>query len=77
MNSENVDTEPSADAQATLCPFLRGVGVGWGRVHFFFGGGGGGGRVHSAQGTTQFVDHKLTRIIQKELQSLIKYFVRS
>ena len=37
MNSENVDTEPSADAQATLCPF------------FFFGGGGGGGgggRVH-------------------------------
>ena len=38
---------------------------------------GGGGRVHSAQGTTQFVDHKLTRIIQKELQSLIKYFVRS
>ena len=44
---------------------------------FFGGGGGGGGRVHSAQGTTQFVDHKLTRIIQKELQSLIKYFVRS
>ena len=79
MNSENVDTEPSADAHATLCPFLRGVGVrGWGRVHFFLeGGGGGGGRVHSAQGTTQFVDHKLTRIIQKELQSLIKYFVRS
>ena len=33
MNSENVDTEPSADAQATLCPFLRGGG----------GGGGGGG----------------------------------
>ena len=47
-----------------------------GRVHFLFGGGG-GGRVHSAQGTTQFVDHKLTRIIQKELQSLFKYFVRS
>ena len=61
-------------------------------VLFFAGGGGcvcggggagytffwrGGGRVHSAQGTTQFVDHKLTRIIQKELQSLIKYFVRS
>ena len=41
------------------------------------GGVGGGGRVHSAQGTTQFVDHKLTRIIQKELQSLIKHFVRS
>ena len=50
-------------------------GGGWGgRVHFFLEGG---GRVHSAQGTTQFVDHKLTRIIQKELQSLIKYFVRS
>ena len=31
MNSENVATETSADAQATLCPFLRG------------GGGGGGG----------------------------------
>ena len=43
----------------------------------FFFGGGVGGRVHSAQGTTQFVDHKLTRINQKELQSLIKYFVRS
>ena len=41
-----------------------------GRVHLFWRGGG-GGRVHSAQGTTQFVDHKLTRIIQKELQSLI------
>ena len=28
---------------------------------FFLGGGGGGGqvRVHSAQGATQFVDHKL------------------
>ena len=77
MNSENVDTELSADAQATLCPFLRGVGVGVGQGTLFFGGGGGGGRVHSAQGTTQFVDHKLTRIIQKELQSLIKYFVRS
>ena len=38
---------------------------------------GGRGRLYSAQGTTQFVDHKLTRIIQKELQSLIKYFVRS
>ena len=73
MNSENVDTESSADAQATLCPFLRGVGGGAGYTFF----GGGGGRVHSAQGTTQFVDHKLTRIIQKELQSLIKYFVRS
>ena len=47
---------------------------GGGRVHFFLEEG---GRVHSAQGTIQFVDHKLTRIIQKELQSLIKYFVRS
>ena len=52
-------------------------GGGGGGEYTFFGGGGGGGRVHSAQGTTQFVDHKLTRIIQKELQSLIKYFVRS
>ena len=51
--------------------------MGGGQGTLFFGGGGGGGRVHSAQGTTQFVDHKLTRIIQKELQSLIKYFVRS
>ena len=51
-----------------------GGGGGGGRVHFF---GGGRGRVHSAQGTTQFVDHKLSRIIQKELKSLIKYFVRS
>ena len=51
-------------------------GGGGGRVHFVLEEGG-GGRVHSAQGTTQFVDHKLTRIIQKELQSLIKYFVRS
>ena len=49
MNSENVDTEPSADAQATLCPFLRGW-VGQGTLFF---GGGEGGRVHSAQGTTQ------------------------
>ena len=52
------------------------VVVGAGGYTFFWRGGG-GGRVHSAQGTTQFVDHKLTRIIQKELQSLIKYFVRS
>ena len=71
MNSENVDTEPSL--QMHKLPSV---------LFFFFffgggGGGGGGGRVHSAQGTTQFVDHKLTRIIQKELQSLIKYFVRS
>ena len=42
MNSENVDTELSADAQATLCPFLRGVGVGVGQGTLFFGGGGEG-----------------------------------
>ena len=41
MNSENVDTELSADAQATLCPFLRGVGVGQGTL-FLEGGGGEG-----------------------------------
>ena len=52
-------------------------GGGGGAGYTFFWRGGGGGRVHSAQGTTQFVDYKLTRIIQKELQSLIKYFVRS
>ena len=43
MNSENVDTEPSADAQATLCPFLRGVGGGGGAGYTFLEGGGGGG----------------------------------
>ena len=59
MNSENVDTEPSADAQATLCPFLRGGGGGGGTVHFLLVGGGGGGRVHSAQGKTQFVDYAI------------------
>ena len=58
--------------------FFWGGGRGGGSaVYTFSFGGGGGGRVHSAQGTTQFVDHKLTRIIQKELQSLIKHFVRS
>ena len=58
--------------------FWGGGGGGGGRqCTLFLLGGGGGGRVHSAQGTTQFVDHKLTRIIQKELQSLIKHFVRS
>ena len=70
MNSENLDTEPSMQMHKLPCAHF-----------FFFGGGGGGGgrgaRIHSAQGTTQFVDHKLARIIQKELQSLIKYFVRS
>ena len=76
MNSENVDTEPSLQMhKLPSVLFLRGGGGGAG--YTFFGGGGEGGRVHSAQGTTQFVDHKLTRIIQKELQSLIKYFVRS
>ena len=91
MNSENVDTELSLQMhklQTTLCPFC----VCWGRCVGGGGGGGGGGRglqgtlcsrdntvcrPHSAQGTTQFVDHKLTRIIQKEPQSLIKYFVSS
>ena len=51
MNSENLDTEPSLQMLSYPVSFQ-----GW-------GGGGGGGRVHSAQkGTTQFVDHKLTRI---------------
>ena len=81
MNSENVDTEPSLQMHKLPYVFFFAGGGGrvwgrWGRVHFFLEGGD-GGRVHSAQGTTQFVDHKLTRIIQKELQSLIKYFVRS
>ena len=77
MNSENVDTEPSLQMhKLPSVLFLRGWWVwGVGQGTLFFGGG--EGRVHSAQGTTQFVDHKLTRIIQKELQSLIKYFVRS
>ena len=49
MNSENVDTEPSADAQATLCLFLRGVwGVGQGTL-FFGGGGGVGYTLHKGQ----------------------------
>ena len=78
MNSENVDTESSLQMhKLPSVLFLRRRGGGGVRVHFLEGGGGGGGRVHSAQGTTQFVDHKLTRIIQKELQSLINYFVRS
>ena len=81
MNSENVDTEPSLQMHKLLSVlFFCGEGGGGeqGTLFFWRGGGGGGGvRVHSAQGTTQFVDHKLTRIILKELQSLIKYFVRS
>ena len=52
MNSENVDSEPSLQMHKLPCALFF-VG---GR-----GGGGGGGRVHSAQRTTQFVDHKLTR----------------
>ena len=71
MNSENVDTEPSLQ----MHKLLSGGGGGGGRVHFFLEVGGGGGRVHSAQGSTQFVDHKLTRIIQKELQSLADYIL--
>ena len=76
MNSETVDTEPSL--QMHKLPSVLFFAGGGGCVGVCGGGGlEGGGRVHSAQGTTQFVDHKLTRIIQKELQSLIKYFVRS
>ena len=63
MESENVDTEPSL--QLHKLP----------SVLFCVCVCGGGGVLHSAQGTTQFVDHKLISIIQKELQSLIKYFV--
>ena len=49
MNSENVDTEPSLQMHMLSYP-----------VPFL---GVGRGRVHSAQlGTTQFVDHKLTRM---------------
>ena len=74
MNSENVDTESSLQMhKLPSVLFLRGCGGAW----YTFFGRAGGCRVHSAQGTTQFVDHELTRIIQKELQSLINYFVRS
>ena len=63
MNSENVDTEPSLQMhKLPSVHFLWGRGV----AEYTFFRGGGVGRVHSAQGTTQFVDHKLTRIIQKE-----------
>ena len=75
MNSANVDTEPSLQMHKLPSALFCGGGGWGGRVHLFLEGG--GGRVHSAQGTTQYVDHKLTRIIQKKLQSLIKYFVRS
>ena len=75
MNSKNVDTEPSLQMhKLPSVLFCGGGGCGGGGAGYTFFGG---GRVHSAQGTTQFVDHKLTRTIQKELQSLIKYFVRS
>ena len=76
MNSENVDTEPSLQIHKLPSVLFCG-GWGWVGQGTLFCLEGGEGRVHSAQGTTQFVDHKLTRIIQKELQSLIKYFVRS
>ena len=60
MNSENVDTEPSLQMHKLPSVLFcgGGGGGGGGRVHFFLEGG--GCRVHSAQGTTQFVDHKLT-----------------
>ena len=65
MNSENVDTEPSLQMHKLPSVLFCGGGGG-GMAEYTFFGGGGVGRVHSAQGTTQFVDHKLTRIIQKE-----------
>ena len=57
MNSE-VDTEPSLQMHKLHCAYFF-------LFFFFFWGGGGRGVVHSAQETTQFVDHKLPRIIQK------------
>ena len=72
MNSENVETEPSLQMHKLPSVLFLGWGGEAGYTFFWRGG-----RVHSAQGTSQFVDHKLTRITQKELQSLIKYFVRS
>ena len=58
MNSENVDTEPSLQIHMLSYPCAL----------FERGGGGGGGGEGASQGTicatrtTQFVDHKLTRI---------------
>ena len=54
MDYENVDTEPSLQMHMlpSVCPFLCVCGGGGGG--YFFEGGG-GSRVHSAQGTTQFV----------------------
>ena len=63
MNSENVDTEPSL--QMHKLPSVLFCGGGDVAEYTFFWRGV-VGRVHSAQGTTQFVDYKLTRIIQKE-----------
>ena len=65
MNYENVDTEPSLKMHKLpsvlffVCMCV--CGGGGGRQGTFFWREG-GGRVHSAQGTTQFVDHKLARI---------------
>ena len=56
--SENVDPEPSLQMhKLPSVLFFAGRGVGGQGTLFFGGGGGGAGRVHSAQGTTQFVDH--------------------
>ena len=55
MNYENVDTEPSLQMHMlpSVCPFVCvwGGRRGGGQGTFLRGGG----RVHSAQGTTQFV----------------------
>ena len=60
MNYENVDTKPSLKTHklpsVLVCVCGGGGGGGGGQGTFFWRvGGGGGGRVHSAQGTTQFV----------------------
>ena len=51
MNSENVDTEPSADAQASLSFFAGDGGweVGQGILFFWRGGGGVGYTLHKGQ----------------------------
>ena len=65
MNSDNVDTEPSLQMHklASVLFFSGGGGGGGlgGAGYTFFGRGVGGSRVHSAQVTTQFVDHKPER----------------
>ena len=55
MNYENVDTEPSLQMHMlpSVCPFFVCVWGGGGGQGTFLRGG--GCRVHSAQGTTQFV----------------------